>query len=51
MNKKEKWLRKEKKRNEKQKNKYNNKKTNHCYYYTISTNKYGLCEFLLIELD
>ena len=23
-------------RNEKQKNKYNNKKTNHCYYYTIS---------------
>ena len=38
-------------RKEKKKNKYNNNKTNHCHYYTISTNKYGLCEFLLIELD
>ena len=47
MNKKEKRI-----RNEKQKKKHkNNKKTNHCHYYTISTNKYGLCEFLLIELD
>ena len=46
MNKKEKRIRKEK-----QKNKYNNKKTNHFHYYTISAGKYGLCEFLLIELD
>ena len=39
---------------EKEKEKYkhkNNKKSNHCHYYTISTGKYGLCEFLLIELD
>ena len=24
---------------------------NHCHYIHISTGKYGLCEFLLIELD
>ena len=53
MNKKENMNKIEKRlRNEKQKKKHkNNKKTNHCHYYTISTNKYGLCEFLLIELD
>ena len=37
-------------RNEKQKNKYNNKKLIIVIIYTL-TNKYGLCEFLLIELD
>ena len=53
MNKKENMNKKEKRlRNEKQKKKHkNNKKTNHCHYHTISTGKYGLCEFLLIELD
>ena len=35
---------------EKNKNKGINQ-FNYCHYYTISAGKYGLCEFLLIELD
>ena len=52
MNKKENMNKKEKRlRNEKQKKKHNNKKLIIVIIFTISTGKYGLCEFLLIELD